>query len=65
MHEILSQLSEGWVLDLGSRYGSFQADTFPFATVRADLDPTEKEPQAASSKRTRLDSLSRTARSRR
>lgn len=46
MHEILSQLSQGWVLDLGSRYGSFPAEAFPFSTVRVDLDPPEG-PRAA------------------
>ena len=39
MHEILSHLKKGWVLDLGSRFGSFDARSFPFKTVRVDLDP--------------------------
>ena len=39
MHEILSHVTEGWVLDLGSRYGSFDAQSFRFPTVRVDLDP--------------------------
>lgn len=29
------------MLDLGSRYGSFPAEAFPFSTVRVDLDPPD------------------------
>jgi SAM-dependent methyltransferase len=39
VHEILSHLKKGWVLDLGSRFGSFNAQSYPFNTVRVDLDP--------------------------
>lgn len=41
MHEIFSQLSQGWVLDLGSQHGSFPAEAFPFSTVRVDIDPPD------------------------
>ena len=39
MHEILANLKRGYVLDLGSRFGSFDPRDCPFATVRVDLDP--------------------------
>lgn len=38
MHEILSQMSAGRVLDLGSRGGSFDPRRRGFRTVRVDLD---------------------------
>jgi len=41
VHEILSEISQGWVLDLGSQHGSFPAEAFPFSTVRVDLDPPD------------------------
>ena len=44
MHEILSQMSAGRVLDLGSRGGSFDPRRRGFRTVRVDLDiPAEAE----------------------
>ena len=39
MHEILTHLDGGYVLDLGSRFGSFDPRGRPFVTVRVDLDP--------------------------
>ena len=39
MHEILAYLDGGYVLDLGSRFGSFDPRGRPFSTVRVDLDP--------------------------
>ena len=39
MHEILTHLDGGYVLDLGSRFGSFEPRGRLFVTVRVDLDP--------------------------
>ena len=39
MHEILARVPpDGYVLDLGSREGSFDRAAYPFRTVRVDLD---------------------------